>query len=134
MPQLTKQPIKFLLYQLTTNELNIKRFNSLGKIYLKIENNEILFWTTEHKSGYTKYWWTFDMLRDEHIELFIHSCLSRVNGEAVLGLFEYVSGSLYKSFGDTLYQGHPLYNTALSTLHDKMLEFVPEYKEFLKYK
>ena len=149
------QPIQFLLHQLANNEQNIKRFNLLNKIQIKLENDQIVFWTTEHKKGYCKEWWTFNMLSPEHIELFIRTCLSRVNGEAVLGVFnfspqminvqslhqsceecgfenvlnqwEYKSDILYEAFDWPLHNGKPR-DEAIQALHEKMLELVPQYQ------
>jgi hypothetical protein len=93
----------------------------------------------------------------------IRTCLSRVNGEAVLTVFGggftnwihreteevlslaieikkpknyyrsdtiYILDTLYEAFDEPLRNGKPR-DKAIQTLHDKMLELVPEYQEFL---
>jgi len=81
----------------------------------------------------------FRKIPDYLLELFIRTCLSRVNGEAVLGVFEGIDTFnirditylLYNAFEWVLYYGKPL-DEAIQALHEKLLELVPEYVEFLK--
>lgn len=56
------------------------------------------------------------------------------SSKAVLGVFNKLSHTnhwlVYSIFSFTLWDGKPL-DTAISAFHDKMLELVPEYREFL---
>ncbi len=84
----------------------------------------------------------FEDLRVFEKELIVRTCLSRINNEAVLGVFEklnyhlnhfcrvFVSDELYLVFDEILRGAKPL-DEAIQALHDKMLELVPEYREFL---
>jgi hypothetical protein len=152
MPKITTQPTQFLLHQLATNEQDRDRFNEIAKNYP--DTVDFLFL---------------------YNELVIRTCLSRINGEAVLGVlegefticeeYEYrpyhqrrfeglenlsepeyaewiendkkansktiiILDDLYEAFDYPLRNGKPL-NEGISNLHDKMLDFVPEYVEFI---
>ena len=152
MPKITTQPTQFLLHQLATNEQDRDRFNEIAKNYP--DTVDFLFL---------------------YNELVIRTCLSRINGEAVLGVlegefticeeYEYrpyhqrrfeglenlsepeyaewiendkkansktiiILDDLYEAFDYPLRNGKPL-DEALQALHDKMLELVPEYVEFI---
>jgi hypothetical protein len=152
MPKITTQPTQFLLHQLATNEQDRDRFNEIAKNYP--DTVDFLFLCNE---------------------LVIRTCLSRINGEAVLGVlegefticeeYEYrpyhqrrfeglenlsepeyaewiendkkansktiiILDDLYEAFDYPLRNGKPL-DEALQALHDKMLELVPEYVEFI---
>jgi hypothetical protein len=151
--------IKFLCYQLTSNEQNIKNFNSIDYDFIsEIEEGEVYFEVSGQPFNSNTL--TVDDIIESHIlcEKFIRTCLSHVNGEAVLGLLEgkeieagvtrytgelkgqtvivdepkYVKLSyiLYSSFDYPLQNGKPL-DEALQALHEKMLELVPEYVEFI---
>lgn len=134
-------PVQFFINQLINNKQDLKNFNSFNKIQIKVENNQLLFWTTEHKKGYCKEWWSYNMLSEEHIELFVRTCLSRIRSEydeAVLGVLDgikiqRITRSLMTSFNDTLYDGHTL-DIALQVLHDQMHNIVPKYREFIQNK
>jgi hypothetical protein len=130
------QPIQFLLHQLATNEQDRERFNKATKIFHFAEDKLCV-----NIAGIP-----CDNLEDlliqgyeEIVSIFIRTCLSRVNGEAVLRVFdttlyvanELLTDCLYFAFDYELRNGKPL-DTALQTLHNKMLELVPEYQEFLK--
>jgi hypothetical protein len=152
MPKITTQPTQFLLHQLATNEQDRDRFNEIAKNYP--DTVDFLFL---------------------YNELVIRTCLSRINGQAVLGVlegefticeeYEYrpyhqrrfeglenlsepeyaewiendkkansktiiILDDLYEAFDYPLRNGKPL-DEALQALHDKMLELVPEYVEFI---
>jgi hypothetical protein len=170
---MSNQPIQFLLHQLATNEQDRVRFNL---IFLEFFDK-----MSEHVT--IKDFGQFPKIYQEKI---IHTCLSRVNGEAVLRVFEgglqTVSGewfemqlddcllefhnytkvdkevvknatnavkdlfreyerknnfdAIFKSkllldiFSYHLDNGKPL-DEAIQALHDKMLELVPEYVDFI---
>jgi len=75
---------------------------------------------------------------EEIVSIFIRTCLSRVNGEAVLRVFdttlyvanELLTDCLYFAF-DYLFRNGKSLNEAIQTLHNKMLEIVPEYQKFI---
>jgi hypothetical protein len=175
MPKITTQPTQFLLHQLATNEQDRDRFNEIAKNYPDTVDflplcNELVF------GGIA---WNYNEQVDEYGEFFtlflIRTCLSRINGEAVLGVlegefticeeYEYrpyhqrrfeglenlsepeyaewiendkkansktiiILDDLYEAFDYPLRNGKPL-DEALQALHDKMLELVPEYVEFI---
>jgi hypothetical protein len=130
------QPTQFLLHQLATNEQDRERFNKATKIFHFAEDKLCV-----NIAGIP-----CDNLEDlliqgyeEIFSIFIRTCLSRVKGEAVLRVFdtndyianELLSNRLYLAF-DYLFRNSKPFDEAVSALHDKMLEIVPEYQEFLK--
>ena len=129
------QPIQFLLHQLATNEQDRARFNKATKIFHFAEDKLCV-----NIAGIP-----CDNLEDlliegyeEIVSIFIRTCLSRLaSNHTVLEIFdEYIysdkllTDKLYQAFDKPLRYGQPL-DTALKTLHDEMLELVPEYQEFL---
>ena len=132
-------PIQFLLHQLATNEQDQRKFLILP--LNSAPNHHIL---KQIQSGRFAMVELAHYLADvpDQCEKFIRTCLSRVNGEPVLSIFQdrlYVSKSLnakslniylYEVFDHPLRNGKPL-DEGISNLHDKMLELVPEYEEFL---
>jgi hypothetical protein len=149
------QPIQFLLHRLTTNEQDRDRFNLTSDV--KIVSRYI---DSRTDQNYKKYVFEFkdklignikfsefQKLPEIYQIAIIRTCLSRVNGEAVLGVFEKTRAVksfdgeiikyqdytevLYFSFNHSLYNGKPL-DESIQSLHEKMLELVPEYVEFLK--
>lgn len=145
---MTKKAIQFLLKQLATNKQDRKRFNKNifdieclnidSRAYLRQRPIETIFYDIFER---------FNILMQAEI---IRTCLRLVNGEAVLGVFkkeldiEYFAKGLYRQqekyfLSDLLYFvfDEPLRNgktldEAIQALHDKMLELVPEYQEFIK--
>jgi hypothetical protein len=156
----TPQPIQFLLHQLATNEGDRERFNqfrqnlgdpascSFRYNHHKVDWDFIIagqvqsvtqMKSTEHGDSFGSY---------NHIIALIRTCLSRVNidGNSVLGVFEGETVKygrmgtyshtikknleLYLEFDTPLRNGKPL-DTAIQALHDKMLELVSEYREFI---
>jgi len=51
---MSNQLIQFLSQQIISDKQNLENFNSIGKIQLKVEDNKLLFWTTEHKKVMSK--------------------------------------------------------------------------------
>jgi len=163
MSKNNNKTIQFLLRQLATNEQDRKRFNlfsvknndtEIEIIYHNQADEDSLFLminftvgsdifsSTEliYSEGETDFHY-FPEIYKQHI---IRTCLSRVNGKAVLRMLEgdklyfrynksyneITSEELYNTFDYPLRNGKPL-NTAIQSLHDKMLELVPEYQKFL---
>lgn len=149
------QPIQFLLHQLATNEQDLNSINQSKIFRVKKEGGQLFLYhknfTGELASDdFTGGGYLLDsVLQNPNLEIlaieFIRTCLSRVNGEAVLGVFEgsnsmvdkyddefglYLTVLLYTSFDEPLQFGKTL-DEAIQALHDKMLELVPEYREFL---
>jgi hypothetical protein len=158
------QPIQFLLYQLANNEQDRERFNKIT-MELYVEPNGTCWNPLFGKAK-------IENLHDQQVVNFIRTCLSRVNGEAVLigfdqwdkGMIEkrrlqkeiakemennqmmslgiisiyrnefesikLLTDDLYETFDYPLRNGKPL-DEALSALHNKMLQLVPEYVEFI---
>ena len=132
------KPIQFLLHQLATNEQDREIFNLVIETKRHIlrampgMDGKIEFVQRADKGVYSE---KFEYLEEFEQEKIIRTCLSRVNGEAILGVFggdyyEHNTRSLRARFSNYLYDGKPL-DEAISILHDKMLELVPEYQEFL---
>jgi hypothetical protein len=141
-------PIQFLSKQLTTNEQDREKANLILptkiRCHLSLDDGSLEFGNAYNSSQ------PFDRWEEIYQEKIIRTCLSRVNGQAVLGVFDkkviyLVSETeeqgknykqfdldylLYNSFDQPLRNGKPL-DEALQALHDKMLELVPEYVEFL---
>jgi hypothetical protein len=141
-------PIQFLSKQLTTNEQDREKANLILptkiRCHLSLDDGSLEFGNAYNSSQ------PFDRWEEIYQEKIIRTCLSRVNGQAVLGVFDkkviyLVSETeeqgknykqfdldylLYNSFDQPLRNGKPL-DEALQALHDKMLDFVPEYVEFL---
>jgi hypothetical protein len=134
---MTNQVIQFLLHQLANNEQDRGRFNKINEdFYIKnnrLCSNQFFYDSEDNRLGAVK---LEEILEGYEFatEKFIRTCLSRVNGEAVLGVFEVKSKLIveeyYEAFDYPLRNGKPL-DEALQALHDKMLELVPEYVEFL---
>lgn len=138
------QPIQFLLDQLATNEQDRERFNLVNQdIDLFIAPNGDVLFEVAFQDHYGTFFDQVGIIQ----QAIIRTCLSRVNGQVVLGVFkktravksydgkilkyqEY-SEPLYYSFSDPIYNGKPL-DESIQALHEKMLELVPEYVEFLK--
>lgn len=149
------QPIQFLLHQLATNEQDRNNFNQYrraigdpaahsfhynkGKADWEFQiagqcQSSKQMTSSEHQNICTSY---------NHIITFIDSCLAWYEGSPVLRVFPAilktkennkgvhisVTLSLQRCFKNPIYHGKPL-DAALSALHDKMLELVPEYREF----
>jgi hypothetical protein len=139
----TPQPIQFLLHQLATNEGDRERFNKIKQnieVVLNKETNELLFevWISGFFNDHSDTLTVGAVLQnppDIITEKIIRTCLSRVNGsdgDSVLGVFKsyHTQLSCYVVFDFELRNGKPL-DTAIQALHDKMLELVPEYREFI---
>lgn len=130
----TPQPIQFLLHQLATNEGDRERFNSIDtdvQIYQNFSTNYKTKFSFEADEATI-----FQALVDYKQEKIIRTCLSRVNGvdgNSVLNIFiDYkIQLNCYFDFDYELRNGKPL-DTAIKALHDKMLELVPEYREFCR--
>jgi hypothetical protein len=129
---MTPQPIQFLLHQLATNEGDRERFAKLFMPKLSRFNREV------RKSDIEEIivnWESGNVFSFLYMEALIRTCLSRVNGsdgDSVLGVFKsyHTQLSCYVVFDFELRNGKPL-DTAIQALHDKMLELVPEYREFI---
>jgi hypothetical protein len=155
------QPIQFLLHQLATNEQDRERFNLLNPDLhatpTSFTSDECFYDPETNWLGRIE---MKEILGNYELakEKIIRTCLSRVNGQAVLGVFEgehldnilnvyeYEEGGnfypeeatelflksdfLYLAFDRILRHGKTL-DEALQSLHEKMLELVPEYVEFL---
>ena len=155
------QPIQFLLHQLATNEQDRERFNqNIFGIECELIRGEAFFRLRPNETIFNNQFFNFNILLQIAI---IRTCLSRVNGEAVLTVFGggftnwihreteevlslaieikkpknyyrsdtiYILDTLYEAFDEPLRNGKPR-DEATQTLHDKMLELVPEYQEFL---
>lgn len=83
------QPIQFLLHQLATNEQDQTRFN-LFTLHLSVQGdkaNHLLFKISSWEKDLFFYK-KFEELNTINQQAVIRTCLSRVNGEAVLGVFE----------------------------------------------
>jgi hypothetical protein len=157
---MSNQPIQFLLHQLTTNEQDRENANLILptkiRCHLSLDDGSLEFGNAYNSSQ------PFDSLEEIYQEKIIRTCLSRVNCEAVLGVFEgstkywlnYETGdyiiqdsqlprpkgykmenivykikALYEVFDFPLRNGKPFDEG--QALHEKMLDLVPEYKEFL---
>ena len=133
------QPIQFLLDQLATNEQDRERFNLANPeihIYQNYSTNYKIKFSFEGDKATN-----FKALAEYKQITIIRTCLSRVNGEAVLGVFEdkilltsmtfgLVTNALYISFDYPLRNGKSI-DEAIQALHEKMLELVPEYVELI---
>ena len=132
----TQQPIQFLLFQI---ENHAQDRTNVEAIWKQRELNRSL-------TKFRSYLYDGFELENYLIEIFIRTCLSRINNNAVLevlnktaitydfegskGIDCYRSVVLYEYFDYELRMGKPL-DTAIQALHEKMLELVPEYREFL---
>jgi len=159
------QPIQFLLDQLATNEQDRERFNSAnpfliqlsrdeyGQLSLRIFNElrDLIINSSGEIMDFTVQKWF------KYFPVIIRTCLSRVNNEAVLGVFEGTNQQLslvkiqkenqnrnfyydfspkFKSEFLLFSYSYPIDNgksldEALQALDNKMLELVPEYVEFI---
>lgn len=136
--------VDFLTSKLKT-ESNRERFNSFFKDILRAmpESDGSIGFVQRFEKGVCSV--RFQDLNETYQEKIIRTCLSRVNytdrvpsNPSVLVCFgnlvktnTNLSDILYLAFDYPLRNGKPL-DTALQALHDKMLELVPEYKEFIK--
>lgn len=138
------QPIQFLLHQLATNEQDRERFNLVNpfliqfnydeyhqlRLYILNKREDIIMNSAGVISDFTINKW-FD-----YFSVIIRTCLSRYqagenNNRAIIQAIQgWNQPVLYEAFDFKLRNGESL-DTALSALHDKMLELVPEYREFL---
>ena len=127
----TQQPIQFLLHQLATNEGNLERFNQVSEVkaYISITNNKLCF----QDEFVDDFFYLWNLSKKE----IIRTCLSRIDidGDSVLDVFKsyHVQLNCYLAFDYVLRNGNPL-DTAIQALHEKMLELVPEYREFVTTK
>lgn len=168
------KPIQFLLHQLATNERDRENLNLILpaklRCHLSMDDGSLEFGSAYNSSQ------PFEDLEEIYQEKIILTCLSRVNNEAALRVFDkndksiiekerlqkeiaeemsdmqnmsdyswrivrmykeqfesikILTDLLYKAFNYPLRNGKPL-DEAIQALHDKMLELVPEYQEFLK--
>ncbi len=143
------QSIQFLLKQLATNEQDRDGFNSLehiSGITVEIKSSVfsdgkpfLSFWTEVDNHSEVSSDGRFEYLSNPFKIQIIRTCLSRVNGQAILGVFEggytlgytsYFSHIYYEAFDKPLRRGK-LLDESVQALHDKMLELVPEYQTFL---
>lgn len=142
-------PTKFLLHQLATHEQDRERFNLVSRIKAEISRLHLITDNQKLKNikglkfgNFNSF--DFSELNLIYQEYIIRICLSRIDGQAVLGVFKKVydevyspytynnlTEELYTTFDHPLCNGKPL-DTALQALHHKMLELVPEYVEFIK--
>jgi len=160
-----EQLIKFLLKQLAENDQDRDRFNLVS--WFKIGINGGKYSLGCYKKGEIVFELSigeyYDRVNFMHLtpsdkQYFIRTCLSRVNGEAVLGVLEGESKeykviknhwlassrldtsliscklmdkneALYEAFDFPLRNGETL-SKAVQAIHFKMLELVPEYQEF----
>ena len=134
----TPQPIQFLLHQLATNEEDRKRFNQLipeNILRCMFTQSGFVGFVVGSDDGY--YSESFDYLSEIYKEKILRTCLSRVDidGDSVLDVFKsyHVQLNCYLAFDFELRNGKPL-DTAIQALHEKMLELVPEYREFITTK
>lgn len=116
-------PIKFLLKQLEKVE-NRERFNSIS------------FFKCEYAPRIKEVSFGGIALGDNPVKLeyVIRRCLSRVNGEAVIDVFDELEYKIYKSFDTSLFNGESL-DEAIEACHWYMIglaELLPEYQEFCK--
>lgn len=146
---MTNLPIQFLLHQLSTNEQDRERFNLLKLTTgLEAESEHQKTWANNEIStipfcilyrGYVAFKTDINkkFTTDDIVINFIRTCLSRVNGEAVLGVFEgttpdimHRSDVLYLVFDVAIRHGFGI-DSALTFFGAKMRERVPEYQEFI---
>jgi CII-binding regulator of phage lambda lysogenization HflD len=138
--------IQFLLHQLATNEQDRERFNLFSKT-LKI--HPIEEWATfgfkfiTLSGGLSNIAYSYESANEMMKEKIIRTCLSRVNYTnrvpsnpsvltclgALVQTGVNTSDILYLLFDRPLRHGKSL-DEAIESLHDKMLELVPEYQEF----
>jgi hypothetical protein len=154
------KPIQFLLHQLANNEQDRERFNLISKEFRFAQEKEALGGFEWFNSSFVTYfgerigiYTEVGLLPDLLKSCFIRTCLSRVNGKAVLGVLEgkyeeavlrvfegkYEDTQIIMNKTELLYLAfdHPLRNgktldEAILALHEKMIELVPEYVEFCK--
>jgi len=129
--------VEFLLHQLANNEQDRKRFSTV-KPNLDcniLAKNRVVFNAPDINIEYNSY----SQLENLQKEVIIRTCLSRADDEAVLKILEdevlnvlrkNTLNVLYTIFDYFFHNGKSL-DEAIQALHDKMLELVPEYKEFL---
>ena len=131
----TPQPIQFLLQQLHTNEGDSERFNSINPDIMTYQNRHTN-WNVKFCIESNEPVW-FEALNKTYQEEILRTCLSRIDidGDSVLDVFKsyHVQLNCYLAFDYVLRNGNPL-DTAIQALHEKMLELVPEYREFITTK
>lgn len=132
---MTKKAIQFLLKQLATNEQERDNLNLILpdklRCHLSLDDNKSVEFGNAYNSSQP-----FEELEEIYQEKIIRTCLSLVNGEVIIIKWRiksvsYISNDLYEAFDYPIRKGKTL-DEAIQALHDKMLELVPEYQEFIK--
>jgi hypothetical protein len=131
----TPQPIQFLLYQLKISEENRERFNKLTNVKCRlVKNRDLCFLHEDYKEDEEWYFsdYTYHGMGDVRRKEIVETCLRSYENKAVLAVLEASRDLLVEAYVHCRYnQGH---YQAIQALHDKMLELVPEYREFLNSK
>lgn len=126
----TPQPIQFLLHQLATNEGDRERYNKLTLVKCRLINNrDLKFLTEDFKDedwNFADY--RFHGMGDARRKEILETCLRSYENKAVLAVLEIFKKTLFESYVLAKYENN---NTGIKTLHDKMFELVPEYREFI---
>jgi hypothetical protein len=124
---MSNTPIQFLLFQLENHDQDRTNAEAIWK------QKELNTSLTKFRS----YFYEGFELENYLVEIFIRTCLSRIDidGDSVLDVFKsyHVQLNCYLAFDYVLRNGNPL-DTAIQALHEKMLELVPEYREFITTK
>ena len=126
------QPIQFLLHQLATNEVDRERYNKLTNVKCRlVKNRDLYFLHEDYKEDEEWYFsdYTYHGMGEARRKEIVETCLRSYENKAVLSVLEASRNSLVEAYVHCRYnQGH---YQAIQALHEKMLELVSEYREFI---